>query len=100
MTASLLKIRKAADEEWTRPWGLFAWFVWPIAIPAVYLRSPKMPDSMLESLSEEGVGTSDLALLERTYVKRYKARQVKEAWTGTALSWATGILFYLSRTFG
>ena len=73
-------------------WGFLAWVIWPVALLVVYIRSPKMPDSMLESLEKEGIGDTEISALEQAYVRRLKGRQIKAAWIGTGLSFATVVI--------
>ena len=47
---------------------------------------------MLAELDEEGLGYTEAAVLEEMYAKRLKARQVKAAWIGMGIAWATAIL--------
>ena len=59
-------------------WGVFGWAIALVAVPMVYLRSPKMPLSLAAAHDDR----ETLPLFERAYVERLKARQVKAVWIG------------------
>ena len=90
--SALPKIRKSADEEPVFTWGMVGFLFSLIGILLAYTRSPKMPASMLAELDEEGLGYIEAAVLEEMYAKRLKARQVKAAWIGMGIAWATAML--------
>ena len=86
--ASLEAGRQAARERSVIGWGIFAWGIALVAVPLVYLRSPKMPTAALGGQDD---GT-DSTLFERAYVERLKTRQVKAVWVGVCFSIGTIIL--------
>ena len=69
-------------------WGVFGWAFALVAIPMVYMRSPKMPISLVAA-HDDG---ATLPLFERAYVERLKARQVKAVWIGFLCAVGTIVL--------
>lgn len=75
---AVLTGRMEADKQQVIGWGIFGFLLAILAIPIVYLRSPKIKT---ETLSEQNENT-DLATFELAYVNHLKGRQVKAAWIG------------------
>ena len=86
------KALEAGEQAAIKPsviwWGVFGWAAALVAVPMVYLRSPKMPLS-LAAAHDDG---ATLPLFERAYVERLKARQVKAVWIGFLCAVGTVVL--------
>lgn len=91
-TASALAAgQQAADQPSVLGWGVFGWAFALLAVPWVYMRSPRMP--MTAALAHDEPATH--ALFERAYVEQLKARQVKAVWIGVLCSIGTVVLMMM-----
>ena len=86
------KVLEAGEQAAITPsvtgWGVFGWAFALVAIPLVYMRSPKMPISLVAA-HDDG---ATLPLFERAYVERLKARQVEAVWIGFLCAVVTFVL--------
>ena len=87
--------KEAMEEGWNAGtghgvvgWGVFGWAFAVLALPVVYLRSPKLP-AMLAIAHDDA---ETLSIFERAYVERLKHRQVSAVWLGAIIGVAT-VLF-------
>ena len=73
--------RQAAEQQGVFGWGFFGCALAILAIPIVYIRSPKLPTELIPSDKD-----IDTRSFEVSFVNRLKKRQIKAAWIGFLIS--------------